>query len=242
MSPGRVRWSGWVADYKLLIFDWDGTLVDSIGRIVDAMHSAADACGLARCSDARVKGIIGLGLPEAIRSLYPELVEPLRVERFRRCYSEHYLALEAEPSALFPGVAEALEAFRDQGYRLAVATGKSRHGLRRVLEGRGWLNYFDTTRCADETASKPNPLMLQEILAHCGVAARQALMVGDSSFDLQMAQRAGVDSVAVGYGAQSLAALREHEPALAIENFAQLRTWLEWGASEQPVEVIDHVG
>lgn len=229
-------------DYKLLIFDWDGTLVDSIGRIVDAMHCAADACGLARRSDAQVRGIIGLGLPEAIGRLYPELLEPVRIEHFRRSYSGHYLALEAEPSALFPGVAEALEAFRDQGYRLAVATGKSRHGLQRVLEGRGWLNYFDTTRCADETASKPNPLMLEEILAHCGVAARQALMVGDSSFDLQMAKRAGMDAVAVGYGAQSLAALREHGPKLAIDDFAQLRAWLEQGASELRVEVSDHVG
>lgn len=229
-------------DYQLLIFDWDGTLVDSIGRIVDAMHRAADVCDLARRSDAQVKGIIGLGLPEAIRSLYPELIEPACVDRFRHSYSEHYLALEVEPSALFPGVAEALEAFRAQGYRLAVATGKSRHGLQRVLEGRGWLNYFDTTRCADETASKPNPLMLEEILAHCGVAARRALMVGDSPFDLQMAARAGVDSVAVGYGAQSLAVLREHGPKLAIENFAQLRAWLERGASEQRVEVADHVG
>lgn len=229
-------------DYQLLIFDWDGTLVDSIARIVDAMHHAADACDLARRSDAQVKGIIGLGLPEAIRSLYPELIEPVCVDRFRHSYSEHYLALEVEPSALFPGVAEALEAFRAQGYRLAVATGKSRHGLRRVLEGRGWLNYFDTTRCADETASKPNPLMLEEILAHCGVAARRALMVGDSPFDLQMAARAGVDSVAVGYGAQSLAVLREHGPKLAIDNFAQLRAWLDRGASEQRVEVGDHVG
>jgi phosphoglycolate phosphatase len=192
---------------------------------------------LARCSDARVKGIIGLGLPEAIQSLYPDLVEAVCVERFRRSYSEHYLVLEREPSALFPGVAEALEVFRAAGYLLAVATGKGRHGLQRVLAGRGWLNYFDTTRCADETASKPDPLMLEEILAHCGVAADQALMVGDSSFDLLMAQRAGIDSVAVGYGAMPLSALREHAPKLAIEDFTELRAWLELRANEQRVEV-----
>lgn len=229
-------------DYRLLIFDWDGTLVDSIGRIVTAMHRAADACELVRRSDTQVKGIIGLGLPEAIRSLYPELVEAARVERFRRCYSEQYLALEAQPSALFPGVAEALSAFRAAGYRLAVATGKSRHGLRRVLEARGWLEYFDATRCADETASKPSPLMLEEILAQCGVAPRQALMVGDSSFDLQMAQRAGIDSVAVGYGAQPLLALRAYNPVLAVEHFTELRTWLERCADEQRVGVGDYVG
>lgn len=231
-----------MSDYQLLIFDWDGTLVDSIGRIVESMHLAADACELERCSDAQVKGIIGLGLPEAIGSLYPELVEPACIERFRHSYSEHYLAFEAEPSALFAGVAEALEEFREQGYRLAVATGKSRHGLQRVLQGRGWLDYFDVTRCADETASKPDPLMLHEILAHCGVAPQQALMVGDSSFDLLMARRAGIDSVAVGYGAQPLEVLREHGPALAIEQFSELRAWLERRVNVQRVEVGEYVG
>lgn len=229
-------------DYQLLIFDWDGTLVDSIGRIVESMHRAADACELRRCSDAQVKGIIGLGLPEAIVSLYPELVDPLLIERFRLRYSEHYLMLEAEPSALFAGVAESLEVFRMMGYRLAVATGKTRHGLQRVLEGRGWSDYFDVTRCADETASKPDPLMLQEILAHCGVSPRRALMVGDSSFDLLMARRAGIDSVAVGYGAQSLTALSAHEPTLAIDCFTELRAWLERRVDMQRIGVSAHVG
>lgn len=231
-----------MADYRLLIFDWDGTLVDSIGRIVEAMHGAADACGLERRSDERVRGIIGLGLPEAVQSLYPDFVEPDTLERFRRCYGERYLELEAEPSALFPGVAESLEAFREQGYQLAVATGKSRHGLQRVLEGRGWLNYFDVTRCADESASKPDPLMLAQILSHCGVAAQDALMVGDSAFDLQMARRAGMDSVAVGHGAQSLATLRVYEPTLAIEGFSELRAWLEHRTAECQREVVDYVG
>lgn len=229
-------------DYQLLIFDWDGTLVDSIGRIVTAMHLAADACELPRCSDEQVRGIIGLGLPEAIRCLYPDLHDQGRAQRLRHSYSENYLALEAEPSALFLGVAEGLEAFRAAGYGLAVATGKGRHGLQRVLADRGWLDYFDYSRCADETASKPDPLMLHEILAQSGVAAGQALMVGDSSFDLQMAQRAGMDSVAVGYGAQPLHVLREHGPTLAIECFTELRAWLERRAVGQSVEVREHVG
>lgn len=231
-----------MSDYQLLIFDWDGTLVDSIGRIVESMHRAADTCELVRCSDAQVKGIIGLGLPEAIASLYPELVDPPLIERFRRHYSEHYLMLEAEPSVLFVGVAEGLQAFREMGYRLAVATGKTRHGLQRVLERRGWLDYFDVTRCADETASKPDPLMLHEILAHCDVSPRRALMVGDSSFDLMMARRAGIDSVAVGYGAQSLEALGAHEPTLAIDCFTELRAWLERRADMQRIGVSEHVG
>ena len=231
MTCGRRPWSDSVPDYQLLIFDWDGTLVDSIGRIVESMRRAADVCGLPQLSDEAIKGIIGIGLPEAIQALYPQLREAAQVERFRVGYGEHYMTLESEPSALFPGVAESLESFRDQGYRLAVATGKSRHGLQRVLEGRGWENYFDITRCADETASKPHPRMLEEILEYFALPAASAVMVGDSSFDLQMASNAGMDSVAVGYGAQSLEGLRAHGPVLAVEHFDQLRHWLESGVA-----------
>ena len=228
-------------DYQLLIFDWDGTLVDSIARIVEAMRVAAADSALP-CRDERaIKGIIGLGLPEAIRTLYPEIDDPLCVERFRRRYSDHYQFLEEQPSALFPGVADALEAFRAEGYRLAVATGKTRRGLDQVLAGRDWLEYFDVTRCADETASKPDPLMLHEILAFCGVRRENALMVGDSPFDLRMAHRAGVDSVAVGYGAQSLEELLKESPRLAIDHFDELRHWLGSGVSRQTNEVAIHV-
>lgn len=242
MTSGRRLWSVSVPDYQLLIFDWDGTLVDSIGRIVESMHRAVEACGLPVLSDAQVKGIIGLGLPEAIQVLYPDLRDAALIERLRVGYGEHYLELEREPSALFPGVEEALASFREQGYRLAVATGKTRRGLQRVLEGRGWLDYFDITRCADETASKPHPRMLHEIMGHCGVQASQALMVGDSVFDLQMARNASVDSVAVGFGAQSLEDLLIHEPRLAIKEFCELHAWLQGRASIESVEVVEHVG
>ncbi len=164
-------------DYKLLIFDWDGTLANSIGRIVEAMHVASDRSGFARCDDFAVKGIIGLGLPEAIRSLYPEIDDDDLVV-FRQHYADHYIALEAEPSPLFEGVVHTLETLKGEGYRLAVATGKARRGLDRVLRAHGWDDYFDITRAADETASKPHPLMLEQILAHCGVRPAQALMVG----------------------------------------------------------------
>nr|WP_306219042.1 HAD-IA family hydrolase [Pseudomonas sp. Pse1] len=209
----------------MLIFDWDGTLADSIGRIVEAMHVASQRSGFDLCEDLAVKGIIGLGLPEAIRTLYPQISDAELVA-FRQHYADHYIALEAEPSPLFDGVVESLAAFRDQGYHLAVATGKARRGLDRVLKSHGWEDYFDITRAADETASKPHPLMLEQILAHCAVRPEQALMVGDSSFDLQMARNAGVPSVAVSYGAQSIDALRAFEPQLAIDHFSQLRTWL----------------
>ena len=212
-------------DYKLLIFDWDGTLADSIGRIVTAMHIAAQRAGRPERDDEAVKGIIGLGLPEAILTLYPDMT-PEQVVSFRQHYADVYIAMDARPSPLFAGVKDSLEAFRAEGYRLAVATGKARRGLDRVLKANGWEDFFDITRAADESASKPDPLMLNQILAHCDVRPENALMVGDASFDLMMARNAGIDSVAVGYGAQSMQSLLAYEPRLAIERFTELRTWL----------------
>lgn len=216
-------------DYELLIFDWDGTLADSIGRIVQAMAEAADRAGQPRSADEAVKGIIGLALGEAIATLYPHL-DAAHVEVFRRHYAEVYVELDRQPSPLFEGVVESLEAFRAQGYRMAVATGKARRGLDRVLKANGWEQFFDITRAADETRGKPHPLMLEEILAHCDIAPAQALMVGDSAFDLQMASNAGMHSVAVGYGAMSLQALAEFGPQLCISHFSQLRDWLAGSA------------
>lgn len=212
-------------DYDLLIFDWDGTLADSIGRIVEAMHGASERAGYPLCNEDAVKGIIGLALPEAISVLYPQLDEA-EVMTFRQHYADIYMALDDQPSPLFPGVLEALDAFRAEGYRLAVATGKARRGLDRVLRANGWENFFDITRAADESRGKPHPLMLEEILAHCQVPASRALMVGDSAFDLIMANNAGMHSVAVGYGAMSLEALSVHRPQLSIDHFSQLQAWL----------------
>ena len=214
-----------LSEYKLLIFDWDGTLADSIGRIVTAMQVAAQRSGHPERDEDSVKGIIGLGLPEAILTLYPEMTDAQVVD-FRQHYADVYIAMDTEPSPLFDGVLESLEAFRAEGYRLAVATGKARRGLDRVLKAHGWEDFFDVTRAADETASKPDPLMLNQILAHCDVRPEHALMVGDATFDLQMARNAGIDSVAVGYGAQSMERLLTFEPRLAIDTFSQLHAWL----------------
>ncbi|QBF27823.1 HAD family hydrolase [Pseudomonas tructae] len=212
-------------DYDLLIFDWDGTLADSIGRIVEAMHLAAGRAGYTTCADEAVKGIIGLALPEAISVLYPHL-DAAQVAGFRQHYADVYMALDDQPSPLFEGVVESLEAFRAEGYRLAVATGKARRGLDRVLRANGWTDYFDITRAADESRGKPHPQMLEEILAHCRVEPQRALMVGDSSFDLLMASNAGMHSVAVGYGAMSLEVLSAFGPQVGIDHFSQLQAWL----------------
>ncbi|AHL74837.1 HAD family hydrolase [Stutzerimonas stutzeri] len=228
-----------MSKYELLIFDWDGTLVNSIGRIVESISVAATSCNLPALDETAIKGIIGLGLPEAVAVLYPHVTDVGTAEAFRRAYAEHYLMLEAEPSELYPGVALALQQFRDQGHLLAVATGKGRRGLDRVLDGQGWSDFFDVTRCADEAASKPDPLMIHEILAHCGVGPERALMVGDSVFDLEMARRAGVDSVAVSYGAQPLDVLRAYSPRMTINRFSELGDWLR---SAGTAEVVAYVG
>ncbi|WP_082428130.1 HAD-IA family hydrolase [Pseudomonas endophytica] len=214
-----------LSKYKLLIFDWDGTLADSIGRIVTAMQVAAKRAGRPERDEESIRGIIGLGLPEAILTLYPDMAES-EVIAFRQHYADVYIALDEQPSPLFAGVADTLEAFRADGYRMAVATGKARRGLNRVLKAHGWERFFDITRAADETASKPDPLMLNQILAHCAMSPRQALMVGDASFDLLMARNASIDSVAVSYGAQPVERLLALEPRLAINEFPELRTWL----------------
>jgi phosphoglycolate phosphatase len=224
-------------DYDLLIFDWDGTLADSIGRIVEAMHLAAGRAGYATCDDEAVKGIIGLALPEAISVLYPHL-DAVQVAAFRQHYADVYMALDDQPSPLFDGVVESLEGFRAEGYRLAVATGKARRGLDRVLRANGWEGYFDITRAADESRGKPHPQMLEEILAHCQVEPQRALMVGDSSFDLLMASNAGMHSVAVGYGAMSLEALSAFGPQVCIDHFSQLQAWLR----RSPVAAHSRVG
>lgn len=225
--------------YRVLIFDWDGTLVDSIGRIVESISVAADKCDLPPLDAVAIKGIIGLGLPEAVRTLYPHIKDVRVVNAFRQAYADHYLSIDVEPSLPYPGVAQSLHRYREQGYRLAVATGKGRRGLDRALSGQGWGDLFEVTRCADETASKPSPQMLHEILAHCQVRPDEALMVGDSVFDLEMAHRAGMDSVAVSYGAQSIDVLRACSPCLEINHFTELGTWL---GSRDCAEVVANVG
>ena len=213
-------------DYQLLIFDWDGTLADSIGRIVEVMHVAAAQLELPPRSDTAIKGIIGLELVAAIQTLYPHLVTQQQLDDFRDAYSAEFVRREQTASPLFPGVLSGLQRFRAQGYQLAVATGKSRRGLARSLQQHGLSDFFDITRCADEAAGKPDPQMVQEILAHCRVAPARALLVGDAVFDLEMARRAGVDAVGAGYGAQPAEVLRDFAPRLVIEAFADLALWL----------------
>lgn len=209
----------------LFIFDWDGTLIDSKAKITTAMQLAARDLGWEPLVDAAIHNIIGLGLPEAIHRLYPTLSRNDR-QRLRDAYSSHFLALdEAQPSVFFPGVASTLSHLKGQGHSLAVATGKSRKGLDRIFGVMGLNGFFHSTRCADETASKPDPLMLNELLVEFGADAQDAVMIGDTEYDLDMARRIGMPRIAVSYGAHDVSRLHAYDPALCLDRFADLLTW-----------------
>ena len=207
-----------------LIFDWDGTLADSIDNIVVAMQRAAVDAGLPVRSPREVRDIIGLALPEAVQVLYPE-VESVPARQMVDAYTDNYLVLEQQPSALFEGVRTALDTLRSTGFHLAVATGKTRRGLDRMLATHGLDTYFDVTRCADETIGKPHPRMLEEILHELDVGAAQACMVGDSEFDIIMGHNAGVRPVAVTYGAMTEQQLLRCRPAHCVDTFAEFHGW-----------------
>lgn len=209
------RWRG------LVIFDWDGTLVDSAGRIVACLRLAAADAGLDDREDAEFADIIGLGLPQAVEQLYPGL-DGGRTARFRDRYAHHFIASDIAPSLFFPGAIDTLRALRERGYRTAVATGKSRRGLDRALAAYGVVDCFCSTRCADETASKPDPRMLLEILEELGMDAGSAVMVGDTEYDMAMAARAGIARVGVSFGVHAPERLGRHDPLAVIDRLPEL--------------------
>jgi phosphoglycolate phosphatase len=210
---------------KLLVFDWDGTLMDSGDRIVSCVSAAVAELGLPPRAPQAVRDVIGLGLREAWEALYPGLGETLLgdlTERYRR----HFLVQDTTPMPLFPGVTEVLTDLRAEGYLLAVATGKSRRGLDRALEETALGGLFAATRCADETRSKPHPQMLLEVMSELGAEAEQTLMIGDSEYDLRMAVDAGVGALAVAYGVKDCRHLLEFQPLGCLEAIGDLPAWL----------------
>lgn len=218
----------------LIVLDWDGTLVDSADRIVASMQAAAAEVGLAVPDGGAVRAIIGLGLPEAFAKLWPG-IDPRAAELLRESYSRHFVAADRrQPAGFFPGVHETLEALRRSGCELAIATGKSRRGLERALGDLDLGDYFDASRCADETRSKPHPLMLEELLAETGRRREEAVMVGDTEFDLQMAAAAGVASVAVTWGVHERERLERCTPALVIDEFSALLGWVQQRLRRRP--------
>jgi len=210
--------------FDLLIFDWDGTLADSTALITRSIQLAFADVGLAVPSRQQASYVIGYGLNEAMRFLAPEATAA-QVGQIVDAYKTHYLARDGE-IALFDGVPEALAHYRSAGYQMAVATGKSRRGLDRVLEQTGMGAFFETTRCADECHSKPHPQMLEEITELLGVAPQRSVMIGDTTHDLQMALNAGTPSLGVAYGAHPKADLAAMQPLGLFDTFSELDGWL----------------
>ncbi|WP_323844454.1 HAD-IA family hydrolase [Microbulbifer magnicolonia] len=208
----------------LVILDWDGTVCNSEARIVSCMQRAADRVGLPVLAPEAIGNIIGLGLPEAIQSLFPEAASDQR-HKLRELYSEEWLAARSEPLPLFDGVLETLDQLLGGGHQLAVATGKSRRGLNREFVEHGLEGLFIASRCADETASKPDPRMLRELLDETGCAVEYAVMVGDTVYDLEMAASAGMASIGVSYGVHSPERLSHFRPRAIIDHFSELLAW-----------------
>lgn len=211
-------------DIRLVIFDWDGTLMDSERQIVKTMQAAIADLALEPRDDEACKDIIGLGLKEAIARLYPGSDDRLLTRLVER-YRYHWLN-DTKGSELFPGAVPTLNALRQAGLKLAVATGKGRVGLEKVMNQTGLHGYFDISRCSDETRSKPHPQMLHEILDKTGIENRHALMVGDTEYDLQMAHHAGVGPVAVSYGVHDLRRLLQCNPLACLDRIEDLSDWL----------------
>lgn len=214
--------------YALIVFDWDGTLIDSASSIVECIQQASRDLGLAVPTVERASHVIGLGLHDALRIAVPDLPADL-TPAFVGRYRAHFLARE-DAMRLFAGIEAVLDALRTRGHRLAVATGKSRRGLERALDVSGLRDCFVASRCADETRPKPHPAMLNELLAELDVSASAALMIGDTSHDLEMARDATVDAVAVTYGAHPESALRAHAPLACVDSVAALNRWLTQNA------------
>lgn len=212
-------------NFDLIVFDWDGTLMDSAAKIVNCFQAALADCGRPPLPEATIRHIIGLGLHEALRALLPDADDTLRAQVADR-YREHFLHLDDTDMPLFPGVVEGLERLGDAGFHLAIATGKARRGLERVLAATGLHHRFCVSRCADEAHSKPHPRMLLEILAHTGVVPERALMIGDTTYDMQMAAAASVPGLAVSYGVHPRERLLEHAPLACLDSFIEVCQWL----------------
>jgi phosphoglycolate phosphatase len=210
--------------FELVVFDWDGTLIDSAPTIVACIQAACRDLGLEVPDYTRASHVIGLGLQDALSYAIPGLPasEYARVvEHYRR----HFLSRDPQ-IPLFPGTEDMLRALRDNGHLMAIATGKSRAGLARALEATGLRAYFTASRCADQCASKPAPDMLHELMEELDVGAERTLMVGDTVHDLNMAANAGVAAVAVSHGAHPLANLAALRPLACVQNTKELHSWL----------------
>ena len=213
--------------YPLMVFDWDGTVIDSPGAIVECIREASRDMGLRVPEPGRASHVIGLGLRDSLELAVPDLPAE-RYQEFVVLYRKHFLQRE-DCMPLFDGIQELLNDF-SRKHTLAIATGKSRRGLDRALETTGIGGFFTASRCADETEPKPHPAMLLELMEELSMEPTRVLMIGDTSHDLEMARAAGVDAVAVSYGAHPEAGLRACGPLGCFASVDSLHQWLRANA------------
>jgi len=217
-----------VKQFELLIFDWDGTLADSTRAIVDAVYYACDMTGIERPSEQAACDIIGLELRAALKALFAT-VDDDTLATLVKHYQQHFTAIQND-IVLFDGVQAALKTLSDRGFMLTVASGKGRNGLQHAIERSGLGELILAKRSADDCFSKPHPQMLHELMDELGVDKSRSVMIGDTTFDMQMAQNAGVASLAVSYGAQVAEKLYPYAPLACFDSFAKLYTWLSTNA------------
>ncbi len=210
--------------FDLIVWDWDGTLADSTGMITKAVVDAAEQVGLPKLDPDAARNIIGLGLKESIHALFGDLPPDL-AQKLAMQYTANYYAGEAE-IPLFAGAADTIKTLHKRGFKLAVATGKGRRGLNLALKHSGLTPYFHQTRTVDECFSKPHPQMLDELMDILVTTPERTLMIGDTSYDLQMANNAGVPAVAVTFGAQRRDQLLSYKPIEIFNQFSDLTAWL----------------
>ena len=222
--------------YKLVIFDWDGTLMDSIARIVSSMQAAAHHCQLTIPSVQCVKDIIGLSLPKALDILFPGASQS-QITALLEQYKFQYIEGDITPAPLFEDALLLLKALNDNNRLLAVATGKGRQGLQRVLLDTQTEHFFHASRCADEARSKPDPQMLLSLLAELSVTAEQAVMIGDTSHDMQMAQAAGIDRIGITLGVHDRDILSHYQPIAVVDSLVELQQLLLPVVGDIPVTI-----
>jgi phosphoglycolate phosphatase len=210
--------------FDLIVFDWDGTIVDSTAMIARCIQRAAADLGLTVPTIEQASHVIGLGLHDALARAVPEL-QAARIEEFSARYRHHWFACEHE-IVLFDGIREMLVELRERGLPLAVATGKSRRGLARAFDQTGLGALFEASRCADETDPKPHPAMLLELADELSVDTPRTVMIGDTTHDLEMAQAAGAHGIGVTYGAHPRDQLAARAPIALVGDVAELRQWL----------------
>ncbi|MDO6427787.1 HAD-IA family hydrolase [Thalassotalea sp. 1_MG-2023] len=212
-------------EYQLIIFDWDGTLMDSIARIVSSIRALAQANELIIPNENVIKGIIGLSLEEAIVTLFPT-ANDATIEQLKTGYKKHYIELDPTPTPLFSNAEQLLIGLTQQDKMLAVATGKAKKGLQRVMRETNLTRYFNHVRCGCECHSKPHPQMLEQLLVECRVPPENAVMIGDSMLDMEMAKRAGIDSIGITHGVHSQEQLSMFQPKAIVGSLVELQSLL----------------